>query len=780
MKKEPARVRRRPSADPGGAEHRQNEEELLRHALVYRSMQEAVLIFGPGGLIMDVNPATEKVLGWSREELLGKSAGILNPPEQVEEITAGILQGLEKKGLWQGEIPIITKSGEHRTMSAIISCLRDRDGNWIGNIGINRDITDQKRMEEALARQGEHYRTLFEISPLAIMLADADGRVVAANNAFCDYLGYPRKEMLGLEINRFAVSDSQELIKSNIRRILAGKALRHIVKNQRKDGTDCYLDLNEKKVILPDGKPGVLMAALDITEQIQAVAELKESEVKFQQLFSGMSNCVAVYEAVEEGEDFIIKDFNRAAEELEKLKKESIIGRRVTEVFPRIVEFGLLGVLRRVWKTGKAEHYPVSFYEDRRIAGWRENYIYKLPSGDVVAVYNDVTVRKRMEEELGKTQKLESLGILAGGIAHDFNNILMSIMGNVSIAKLKAKEDNDISRLLAEAESACIQAKNLTQQLLTFSRGGKPVKRTIFISDLIRDSTRLALSGSKSEATFSIADSLWPVEADPPQIQQVLNNLIINAGQAMPGGGQVKIGARNITITKKMGLPLKDGRYIQMTCTDTGVGIPEKFLGRVFDPYFTTKKQGSGLGLATAYSIIKNHGGLITVESKAENGTTFTVYLPASEKEVRRERRFEKQISGGEGKILLMDDNPAVRTVAMRMVQELGYEVVGAGDGTEAIVKFREARQEGHPFDAVILDLTIKGGLGGQEALRELKKIDPELKAIVSSGYSTNAAMADYKKFGFRGIIAKPYKLEELSRTLDQVIRESSSESKQN
>jgi PAS domain S-box-containing protein len=385
-------------------------------------------------------------------------------------------------------------------------------------------------------------------------------------------------------------------------------------------------------------------------------------------------------------------------------------------------------------------------------------------------IARDITERKRIEEELLKTQKLESLGVLAGGIAHDFNNILTAILGNVSLARMYVKQEDKMIERLAESEKASLRAKDLTQQLLTFARGGAPIKETASIVELIKDSVSFVLSGSNVKCEFSIPNDLWMVEIDEGQMSQVINNLIINAQQAMPEGGIIDVSAENMTVGSEHGLPLKGGRYVKIAIKDHGIGIPKEHLQKIFDPYFTTKQKGSGLGLATSYSIVRKHDGHITVDSELGAGTTFTIYLPASEKEIPTSKDKEEESLLGKGRILVMDDEEVVRGVACEMLRRIGYEVEFARDGTEAIELYKRARESGQPFDAVILDLTVPGGIGGKEAIKRLLEIDPRVKAIVSSGYSNDPVMAKFREYGFRGVIAKPYKIEELSGVLRRII----------
>ncbi len=392
---------------------------------------------------------------------------------------------------------------------------------------------------------------------------------------------------------------------------------------------------------------------------------------------------------------------------------------------------------------------------------------------NAVLVYlRDIGDRRRLEEELFKASKLESLGILAGGIAHDFNNIMTAIMGNISLAKMTTKPDDPSYKRLAGAEQAVNRAKDLTQQLLTFSKGGAPIKRTTGITHILEDSTNFTLTGSNVRCFFSLPPDLWNVDVDEGQVSQVIQNLVINAKEAMPTGGTIEVKAENVIIEEDQGpegiLPMK-GPYIRVTIMDHGIGIPEEYVGKIFDPFFTTKQRGSGLGLATSYSIIRKHGGYIQVKSHLGIGTTFTIYLPATLKKGPEVVGGRPAVIMGKGRILLMDDEEIVRETIGEMLSCLGYETEFAKDGVEAIDLYVESRKNNNPFDIVILDLTIPGGMGGEETMEELLNIDPDVKAVVSSGYANNRIMSDYARYGFVDVISKPYKLEELSETISRV-----------
>jgi PAS domain S-box-containing protein len=393
----------------------------------------------------------------------------------------------------------------------------------------------------------------------------------------------------------------------------------------------------------------------------------------------------------------------------------------------------------------------------------------------VVLVFRDITERQRNETERRKAETLEQLGLLAGGIAHDFNNLLTAIIGNISLASLLLPVDDEMAARLNDAKNASIRARDLAQQLLTFARGGAPIKKTASIGKLIQDTVSFSLRGSHNRSEFSFGADLWPAEIDPGQISQVIANLVVNADQAMPNGGTLRVTCDNFrynSATTPVIPDLTPGEYIRIGIRDEGVGIPDQYLKRIFDPYFTTKPKGNGLGLATTYSIIKNHNGLVTVESEVHVGSSFTLYLPASlhqELPVETTRPVIETITGT-GNVLVVDDEEAIRALVEFTLSRLGYKVMQAASALEGVNIYRQKFEAGERFDAVILDLTLPGGMGGKEALKKLIEIDPTVNAIVSSGYATDATMSRYQDFGFRGVIAKPYEAAELGKIVHDVI----------
>ncbi|MEJ5365322.1 MAG: HDOD domain-containing protein [Desulfosoma sp.] len=392
----------------------------------------------------------------------------------------------------------------------------------------------------------------------------------------------------------------------------------------------------------------------------------------------------------------------------------------------------------------------------------------------VIFALRDLTYQKKMETEVLRARKLESIRILAGGIAHDFNNIMMGILGNLNLARMFLNQPEKLEPRIAEAEKGVLRAKELTQQLLSLSKGGTPIKKTTDIAQILREGAEFVLSGSNVKVQFDLPEDLQPVDVDVAQMNQVISNLLINAKHAMPKGGMVWISAENCDIREGSGLPLPEGSYVHIAVRDEGVGIKAEYLDRIFDPYFTTKtrtsEKGTGLGLAIVYSVMKRHGGCVTVESEEGKGAVFHLYLPAADHMAPKVQEDPKPLHTGRGRILVMDDEESVRNIVQEMLTHLGYETDVATDGQEAVQKYERALRQGRPYAAAILDLTVRGGMGAKETLERIRALDPAVKAIVSSGYIQDDIVDRYSDYGFAGVVTKPFTIRKLAETLQRVV----------
>ena len=507
----------------------------------------------------------------------------------------------------------------------------------------------------------------------------------------------------------------------------------------------------------------------EIVERKMTEKALRESKQMLEHTFASLHDTLFIVNA----ETFEVMNCNPAASKMFGYALDDIIGQTINlfhrddETFRKFKEI--------LFKEGALIDCEFSMKHKNGTVLITEHSVMPIvdaAGGRVawISVVRDITEKKGMEKERLKMQKLESLGVLAGGIAHDFNNLLTGILGNISLIKHLVNPEDKIYKIVLESEKASLYAGELTKQLLTFAKGGEPVKETVFVEKLIKESCDFALRGTNIKSDYIIAEDLLPVDVDRGQVSQVINNLMINATQVMSAGGTIKVSATNITVDANRELPLNAGKYLLISVEDRGGGIPEELLPKIFDPYFTTKEKGSGLGLASAYSIIKKHGGHFEVESEAGLGATFHIYLPASNKELTLPNTEEPMIKGS-GRVLIMDDEKMIRELADEYLKHLGYDCVVANDGREAIEVYKKAQESGAPINAVIMDLTIKGGMGGEEAIKLFLEVDSDARVIVSSGYSVDPIMADYKKYGFSGVIAKPYTIAKLSEVIDNVLK---------
>ncbi len=757
--------------------YKYNLEENLREReekfrAVFNLSSEAIVLLDTKGVMLDINERLSDWLGFKPEEIIGKNLlELTNLSDENKDILMGKfsqrIHGIEVPPY---ELDFITGKGEQRIGRIRGTLIRDKDGKVIQDLAMISDITEHKRVEKALRESEEKYKGVFENTGTATGIFGDDSVIIMCNSTFEKLSGYTKDEIEG-HLHWYDFVPEKD-------RLRTGK-----YHKQRTEGTgnppteyesgfidkDGNLKYVHVKIAMIPGTKNRIASVFNITQRKQAEEALRESEERYRTLQANIP--VGVFRSTPKGKMIsvnpaMVQMFGYdSEEELTALPAVDLycVPQQREELLDLLVE------------KGEATNFEVQMKRKNRSTFWASLNIKALfdEQGKVIhqdGILEDITERKKMEEELLKAEKLESVGILAGGIAHDFNNILAAILVNVGLAKLYVKKEDKVLDKLSETEKAILRAKDLTQQLLTFSKGGAPITSPASIDRLLNDTADFALSGSNVKCDCIVPDDLWEVEIDEGQVSQVIQNLIINAVQAMPQGGVIRIEAENITIKAGIGLPLKEGRYIRITIMDQGIGIPHGHLGKIFDPFFTTKQKGSGLGLSTAYSIVKNHNGLITVDSELGQGTTFYIYLPAARgKKGEREKSRQKVIEG-QGKILLMDDEDIVLEAISELLREVGYTVETTKNGGEAIKVYEEARQANQPFDALILDLIVPGGLGGQETLRELLKIDPDVKAVASSGYSINPIMANFKEYGFTGAITKPFKIKELTTLLQKVI----------
>ena len=635
---------------------------------------------------------------------------------------------------------------------------------------LEQEIAAHRAANAALEEKVERYRSLIDNANDLIHSVTPDGSFLYVNQAWREALGYGPEDIAGLHLMDIVDASCRDKCRCIFRDLIQGEKLdRNETVFVTKDGRRLTVE-GRCSTTFRDGR-AVAMTGIfrDMSERARNEQALRESEKRFRDLFENATDIIQMVRP-----DGRLLYVNRAWRETFGYGEEEVGGLSIFDLISPDCQSHCEQTFQRVISDEKVHQINTTFTaKDGRRIIIEGNAICKFQEGQPVStqcIFRDVTEKRKMEEELLKAQKLESVGVFAGGIAHDFNNLLTAILGNISLAKLYCNPEERAAKRLEEAEKASLQAKNLTQQLLTFSKGGAPIKKTTSITELIKDSASFALRGSNVRCEYALAEDLWPIEVDAGQLSQVIQNLMLNAAQAMPAGGTVTMQTSNLASTGHELPTLPAGKYVRITVTDHGHGIPIEQLARIFDPYFTSKSTGNGLGLAIAYSIIKKHDGHITVESVVEQGTSFTIYLPATAScplcpEVRTE-----PVLISKGRLLIMDDEEMIRDAAAEMLGYFGFEVETVADGGAALERYARAMEAGAPFAAVIMDLTIPGGMGGKEAMEKLRRLDPAVKAVVSSGYANDPIMANHREYGFLGVVPKPYRVEEMSRVLARVL----------
>jgi PAS domain S-box-containing protein len=770
-------------------------------------------------VVADVQAIADRLEAWRREGVTDLRARLAQEPRQVEELfrlkrvvaanrcalehsnfgsteemdarlrevmTEQALDGFvgELEAIWEGR-DALTQEKTYRMLDGRIVHMLLRwslervDGrpDYRHVRLVFTDITAIRAAQQALQESEARYRNLFEMTPNPMYIFDTETlRIVMVNEAAVQRYGYTREEFLAMTVLDLRPGEEASRLRESMATYrgqtvqATGAHSAGLWRHRCKDGTILIVEVYTHGLGL-NGRPCVLSLPFDMTAKLATEQALRESEARYRELFE---NAVGgVYRATPDGRFIAVNPamarlhgFDSPEEMLAWNQRErGGIAYAHAEEHQRFIEL--------LQRQGKVENFESRIIDRHGHTLWISETSRAVHDEQQRLLYyegfvTDITARRRLEAELMRASKLEAVGILAGGIAHDFNNILTVVLGNVTLAEMDTATDSSVRRMLHDAKRATMRARDLTQQLLTFAKGGDPVRTAVSLPELLRESVEFAMHGSKSRGVFELAEGLWQANADKGQLGQVVQNLAINAVQSMPQGGTVRIRAANARLAAGAVGRLPAGDYVEISVADTGMGIAPDHLTKIFDPYFTTKQQGSGLGLATVYSIVRKHQGHIEVESRLGEGAVFRLWLPAVHQPEPVIPVEAAPLAALRVRVLFMDDEQPIREMARLFMARLGADCVGAPDGQSAVQAYREAMAAGTPFDVVVMDLTVPGGMGGREAMEQLRQIDPQVRAVVSSGYSRDPVLARYREHGFCAVLPKPYGLEQLRKVLDQ------------
>jgi len=747
------------------------QESETRYADIINNIQDAFYRIDADGHLIIINPSGAALLGFdSPSELIGRPVTSF---WMDQEKRAAMLELLKRDGVVRDhEIVLRRRDGSPVTVATTTSYYYDKDGHALGLEGVFRDITERKRSEENLRQEQMFSSALLESLPgIFYLYSYPELKLIRWNKQHESLFGYQPGEIDGRSIFSWHPPEAKDAIMDAAKRVV-----------------ELGQDSIETTLLSKDGTPvpflltGVKFKSLDRLYLMGTginITELKRSQ---EELFRQNNLISTILESASEAifakdTSGVYKSINQAGARMLGLSVAEVVGHTDDELLPA----GIVNQFRKTDEQVLSSGVASEREETGDLYGRLRTFLsHKTPWRDnsgniigIIGVSNDITERKEHEKEQQKIEKLESLGVLAGGIAHDFNNVLTGVMGNISFAQMYLDASHKSYQPLLEAEKASARAGELAHQLLTFARGGEPVKKVVSLQQIIGETVSFVLHGSNIKGNVDVPDSIHAIEADAGQMSQVFHNIIINATQAMPGGGTLNVTAINETLHDNNPMGLPKGNYVRLSFTDQGCGIPESDLIKIFDPYFTTKSAGNGLGLASVHSIVSRHGGHVGAISTAGIGTTFTIHLPSigetySAYQVESEMQEADTQKGGS--ILVMDDEEMILDMVAGMLEYLGYKVTKCLNGSEAIVQYKAAKESGSPFSAVIMDLTIPGGMGGKEAAVRILEIDPKACLVVSSGYSNDPIISDFKSYGFSAAVGKPYTMNDLGKLLSSLL----------
>ena len=751
-------------------------------ATTLKSIGDAVIATDTGKLITFMNPVAEALTGWKQEEAIGKPLKdvfkIINEKtgKQADDPVAKVLMEGVIVGLANHTV-LIAKDGTKKPVDDSSAPIRDDKGKIIGVVLVFRDISERKIAVEQLRASEERHRSVVDNINVGIALISRNMEILALNNQMKKW--YPdidisQKPICYKSFNKPSINDlcpdcpacltmDDGEAHESIRDILADNEARNyrVLSSPLKD------------------KAGKIIAAIemveDITDQKKAQEALQRSELKYRELVQNANSIILRMDS--QGN---VTFFNEFAQQFFGYTEDEILGKNVVGSIVPETDSELRNLAAMIRDIGlNPEKHASNENENMRKDGgriwvsWTNKAIYDKDGNiiEILCVGNDLTERKLLERQLLQALKMESIGTLAGGVAHDFNNLLMGILGNASLMLMNTDPADPNYNRLKSIEKQVESGSKLTSQLLGYARKGKYELKTINLNQLVKDTSELFGRTRKDISIYlELLPDLLAVEADKGQIEQILWNLYVNAADAMPGGGNFILKTFNTDHKNMKGrlyVP-RPCKYVILTVTDTGIGMDNEIKERIFDPFFTTKEmgRGTGLGLASAYGIINGHDGYIDVESRKGEGTTFSIYLPASEKKIAKSVDIAEKLLRGTETVLLIDDEETILDVGQALLKAMCYKVLTAKSGQEAIELYQKNQED---IDIVILDM-IMPNMSGGEVYDRMKEINPDIKVLLSSGYSVDGQATDILNRGCNGFIQKPFNINELSAAIRQIL----------
>jgi PAS domain S-box-containing protein len=772
--------------------HKRAENTLTRHETLYRNLVEnsadIIYLADTKGRITFMNRGGLNAFETTEAEMIDQEFYPNIHPEDLSDVITAYREMLRTGDpVVNYECRFVKKRGRGEVfpVSQNISVIKNERGDIIGTQGIARDITERKRAEEVLRESDARLRHLVAYSPSVIYSIRPRGNTPVSSfisENLEDILGYKPEEICDFKFWQSIIHpEDLPSLMVHIKAILKRKtAITLEYRCKHKDGAYRWLRDTNTPIFDKDGQLLELVGSwIDITERKRAEEALRENEENLRITLNSIGEGVIAVDT--KGR---LTHMNPIAEKLTSWKFEEAKGKPLLDVFNtmnedirQVFSNPISTILTEGLTAGPGIFANLISKDGTKYDITNSAAPIKDANGNItgmVLVFRDVTEQLRTEAELFKSKKLESVGVLAGGIAHDFNNILTGLFGNLQLAMVTLPREHESYTYIETASQALQRTALLTEQLLTFAKGGDPILETLDLRQIVHNTVTFNLSGSNVKAHINLPDDLWQVKADKGQISQVIANLAINSKQAMPNGGSLYIDAENIKDLKERADRRSSSEFVKLSLRDEGLGISAKYIERIFDPYFSTKQSGSGLGLSIVHSIITKHRGHISVDSTPDVGTTFTILLPAERYSHKPATATHLDMietaTSSSGHILVMDDEELVRDVSKNMLETFGFTVELAFDGREAVEKYISADESGNPFDIVIMDLTIPGGMGGKEAVNNLLAINSNAKVIVSSGYSTDPILANYGDYGFKGRLVKPFQIKDLKKELTRVM----------